>query len=809
MEQRDFELSLERFFTQSSIPTTLWKRLLEKEALNPQGILEIPGRMLFALETKEQAAESLALRKHIPIRVIFQKGQVKVSDGLGETHALSQKDFNPLHPIFQTALALPSRQVRVAAARELTATASSLMNKLALADPTRQSEPSNWMPLIIDLMRLGVYQDFVGNTQSLSLSDSPKNAGDTIEFLNRRLDRLPKRAGEVGVSLPGWITPLAIDLAEAIIDFGYSKLSASALGAFLHKLGNATGETGIWGHFADGESLKALTGPVMDLLRSRALGSEFNSFLENCVFLDPTDSPGSILAEMIESVSDSVVTNSSSEQQKSLLAPEKYTAWVSNLDLGRVNALSIWFALAKSWLELGLPIYEVLLDNLWENVSVKVGNQLEADWESIRPNEDCQLVVVGSPKFAGTNKQSSEEKQSVELLFGSRKVDYSACWLKKGSDLVSESEAIAAFVLTNSVCQGEQVSLIWPKVISDKVRIAFARPSIKWAGQLDGHSSTGVTVVVVGLESSSKSDVTYYGQNGTQKVRLIGPYLIPNIQQTVSPVSRQISGLPRMVKGNMAFAESLIFDQFEFESLLQANPESERFIKRLVGSNEIAKSSHRYCIWIPNEETWLEAKEISGLRAKVEQSRKFRETSTNKNLALTPWRFREITETRSSSLVIPSVTSESRDYIPIDFVGTHTIVSNLAFAVYESPGWLFSLLTSRSHGIWLRLVSGGLETRLRYSNRLSYNTFPAPTLSAENKGKMEDLGLDIVDSRGMYPEVSLGQLYSSLPLDLKQAHQRNDEYIANLYGISDPENVELTINTLMDLYVRKLGNHAD
>jgi hypothetical protein len=155
--------------------------------------------------------------------------------------------------------------------------------------------------------------------------------------------------------------------------------------------------------------------------------------------------------------------------------------------------------------------------------------------------------------------------------------------------------------------------------------------------------------------------------------------------------------------------------------------------------------------------------------------------------------------------VVPSVTSESRDYIPIVLVGPETIVSNLVFAVYEAPDWLFALLNSRTHQIWLRLVSGGLETRLRYSNRLSYNTFPTPELSEDQKQKLRELGSEIVDARGPYPEIPIGDLYSSLPVTLKRAHESNDEFVASIYGITDAENVEMTTSVLMSLYKRGLA----
>jgi hypothetical protein len=726
-----------------------------------------------------------------------------------EPHQIQLSALTPGHSFFALALNPPSRQVKVAAARELAATAAGLINKLAMADPSSSSQPSDWVPLALTLMRVGVYQGFTGTLFDPKDITDNRSSVTRVGFINALIKLIPPQSESVSRLVPEWANPLTLDLVESVIGFGYTNLSPSALGAFLHKLGNATEETGIWGYFADGEALRALTVPVIDHLQLQTSHDSFQSYLERCVFMDPTDSPGSILAELVESIAYIASESGDSSQQTTLLAPERFVAWVSNHSLGRINSLAIWFALSKSWRELGLPVDASSLDGLWGRICVKVGDQLDADWESSKTQSDDQLVIVGSPKFAGVNRQTSGEKMWVQKFFETKKVDFSACWLKKGADLVSSSDAIAAFVITNSVTQGEQVSLIWPRILSDKVRIAFARPSIKWAGKLDTRSSTGVSVVVIGLGKNDQAKTRFYGKEGPQSVSSIGPYLVPNIEQTVIGRTNQISNLPRMAKGNMPFAESLLFDQTEFEAIKAADINATRFIKKLVGANEIAKSSHRYCIWIPTEAEWGQAKGISSIKKRVEQSQASRETSTNKKLALTPWRFREITETKTSTLVIPSVTSENRDYIPIGFVGPETIVSNLAFAVYDAPDWLFALLTSRTHMTWLRLVSGGLETRLRYSNKLSYNTFPAPILTRENKIRLKELGAEIIQSRGLYPEVSLGQIYSDLPIDLQQAHRRNDVYVGSIFGIADPENVELTISKLMGLYVERFETSAD
>jgi hypothetical protein len=809
LNQKEFEILLDKFFSQSSIPTALWQRLLEKEKHKPQGILEIPGRVLFATKSAASKVDSVALRKKIPLIVLLANNEATViSDGV-VAGKLELDAFLPSHSFFKTAFTPPSRQVRVATAKELTATASSLLNKLALLDPESSSQPSDWMPLVLNLMRIGICQSFTGSFFDPERLKSSTSNLDRTQFANSLLAQLNMRQNDATALLPNWTDPIANDLVEKVLSFGYANLSVSALVAYLHKLGSATEEAGLWGYFADGDALSSLVVPVIDRLREEASKRDFPEHLSKCVFLDPTDSPGSILAELIETIGDLLFEDDKSEQIMSLLAPERFVALVSNTSLGQVNSLAIWFALSKSWQELGLQIQQSSLDDLWGGLQVRVSDQLESDWLAVKSNANNQLVIVGSPKFAGANKQTSDQKQWVEQMFKSRKVDYSACWLRKGAQAVSNGNAIAAFVLTNSVCQGEQVGLIWPKILSEEVAIAFARPAMKWSGTLDARTNSGVSVVVVGLAKKRDIGATFYSNEGAKRVQSIGPYLVPNIEQIVKGRTNQISSLPRMVKGNMPFAESLLFDENEFQIIRNSDSRATQFIKKLVGSSELAKSSHRYCIWITSETEWREAEAISAIRERVEQSRVFRETSTNTGLALTPWRFRETTETKTSSLVIPSVTSESREYIPIGFVGPDTIVSNLAFAVYDSPDWLFALLTSKTHEIWLRLVSGGLETRIRYSNLLSYNTFPAPRLSQENQKQLIELGSEIVHFRGFYPEISLGQLYSKPPMDLRQVHRRNDSYVASLFGIADPENVELTVSKLMQLYVDKVDSSAD
>ncbi len=805
MSQVQFEARLLGFFSNSAVPRALWQRLLDRETSAPTGIVEIPGRVVFAIKAEEESADVLAFRKNIGLVVLISENRVILKSRGEVLETLELIDFKSTHLLLSDALTPPSRTFRVVAARELAETTAGLVNKLVLSDPNAKSQPSSWLPLALDLMRLGASQALTGTFFIPSEIQSSTSNGQRIAMLNDLLEQIPSRNGAHAALLPDWTDPVSLEMAISIINANYSSMSATALGAYLHRLGNATGETGIWGYFADGNSIRALITPLFDEIAIQSDAKSSVEGLTRYVFVDPTDSPGSILTEIIESLAENLIAEAEPNLAEELLRPERFVPWVSNELLGMVNALAIWFALARAWRELGRQIDQQVLQEIWARLKIEVGNQLDGDWASVKSRDSDLIAIVGSPRFVGANRQGPAEKLEVERLFGTRKVDYSACWLKKGSELVMNDKALAAFIITNSVTQGEQVGHIWPKVLSKSVRIAFARPSIKWSAKADAGGTSGVSVVIVGLAAPTGSPAHLYVEDRKQAVDVIGPYLVPNVEQIVVGRTRPISNLPRMVKGNMPFAESLLFDQTERDILQNSDSGAMQYVRKLVGSKELARSSHRYCIWITNESDWADAQKHPFIRNRVEQSRTSRMTSTNPGLALTPWRFREITQTEVSTLVVPSVTSESRDYIPIVLVGPETIVSNLVFAVYEAPDWLFALLNSRTHQIWLRLVSGGLETRLRYSNRLSYNTFPTPELSEDQKQKLRELGSEIVDARGPYPEIPIGDLYSSLPVTLKRAHESNDEFVASIYGITDAENVEMTTSVLMSLYKRGLA----
>ena len=201
-----------------------------------------------------------------------------------------------------------------------------------------------------------------------------------------------------------------------------------------------------------------------------------------------------------------------------------------------------------------------------------------------------------------------------------------------------------------------------------------------------------------------------------------------------------------------------------------------------------------------------EAKKIKEIAVRIEKVKEFRLSKTDKSankLAMRPHQFREFRSTTSQTLVVPSVSSENRPYIPIGFIGQDTIVSNLAFAIYNCEPWLFGLISSRMHMVWIRTVCGSLETRLRYSSGLGYNTFPFPEISAAKKTEITSLSFDIVSAREMYSEISLGDLYNDIPEDLRILHDYLDKTLDSCYQIAPFESDTERIKLLFDLYEQK------
>lgn len=446
---------------------------------------------------------------------------------------------------------------------------------------------------------------------------------------------------------------------------------------------------------------------------------------------------------------------------------------------------------------------------LKETGQIHAGNATRIDWNEVCPNNGTdEIYLIGNPPYGGSKKQTAEQKADYPFVFGDRKfnknLDYIALWFIKGADYISGTRAELAFVSTNSVVQGEHVGLMFPFILGADVEIGFAHNSFKWEN--NAKSNAGVTVVVIGLRAKNTSPKYLFTDGVRQEVSNLNGYLADAPETFILRRTRALSpALSTMQFGNMAMdGGNLLLTRNEKERLLRSEPKSSRFTKRIYGSNEFIDDIERYCIWVRPEQH-KEACSLPALQQRFERVREMRQSSSDpgtRKKAATPWSFREQKGGSTDSIIVPSVSSERREYIPLGFLGPDTVISNLAFAIYDAEPWLFALLTSKMHMAWTRAVGGQLETRLRYSNTIVYNNFPVPELSERQKQELNDLALRVLDVREYHCDKTLAQLYDPdlMPDNLRQAHHEVDVYVDSLYSKRKYETDEERLSDLFAMY---------
>ncbi|MDR7239659.1 DNA methyltransferase [Neobacillus drentensis] len=449
-----------------------------------------------------------------------------------------------------------------------------------------------------------------------------------------------------------------------------------------------------------------------------------------------------------------------------------------------------------------LTFVDHLLEDLNRN-NIIHGNATRISWNDICPNSDNEIYVVGNPPYKGARKQSKEQKDDVEFVFRNhnniKDMDYAACWFYLASKFVGNSKNAFAFVTTNSLTQGQLVGLLWPKIFDENVHISFAHTEFKWKNS--GKNNTAVTVVIIGIRSDvSPKRKFIFTQTTAYEVPWINPYLTaPKV--IVKKQRKPISNLPPMPKGNMPYDKGhLLLEPHEVQELVNQYPTSKKFLKRVMGSDEFINDLERWCIWIDDKDL-NEALLIPPIKDRINHVKKFR---LNK-LAKPPHQFRETNITKTYSLIIPSVSSERRTYIPIGFVNENTIITNLAFSIYDCDPWVFGVISSKMHNLWVRTVCGRLESRIRYSSQLGYNTFPFPDISNSQKESIKRCVYDIITERENQSEKSIAQMYDpdNMSEGLLYTHMILDANIERCYREEPFHSDQERLEFLFDLYNRK------
>ena len=445
-------------------------------------------------------------------------------------------------------------------------------------------------------------------------------------------------------------------------------------------------------------------------------------------------------------------------------------------------------------------------------------NALTTNWENVIPASDLSFIF-GNPPFSGSQTMTKEQKQEIRSLYEGSSlagaIDYVSGWYAKAREIWQQNQKITiAFVSTNSICQGRQVAPIWAPIFGAGMQIHFAHQTFKWTNE--AKNNAGVYCVIVGLGTRTSSATLFqYDDVRAEPSRLIvsqiNGYLFDgNPRLFVQESSRPLSANKKASFGNMPNdGGNLIINAEDLEQFAQISSLLP-YIKKLVGSRELLHNQPRYCLWLTNAPDSI--KQIPIVADRIEQCRQTRLASKDpgcNRLAERAHEFRDLNNPETA-IVIPRVSSERREYIPMDFVGSDVISTDANHIVPNGTLYDFGILESRMHMTWMRTVCGRLESRYRYSRDLCYNTFAWPKVSDNQRALIANLAENIFMTRALHPDMTLAELYDpdKMPDDLRKAHCELDTAVEKLYRRKPFANDEERLAHLFKRY-EKLVNGED
>ena len=480
------------------------------------------------------------------------------------------------------------------------------------------------------------------------------------------------------------------------------------------------------------------------------------------------------------------------------------------LPLDAQNWITCGNALRLDWLSICPPTGTGVKHHA-EDLFMSPLDQAQIDFE----NEGGETYICGNPPYKGSQTQTKEQKEDLAQVFdkhgiSSKQIDYVGGWFMKAAEYAKHTEAETALVSTNSVCQGRSVPALWPTIYDTGAQIHLAHTSFKWAN-LASHNA-GVTVVIVGLSRDVSQPRRIFNQDEagetiSRVVKNITPYLTSGENIVVEGRRKNLSGLVDMAFGNMPVdGGNLLLSSQELEAMEISKGQRQRLIRRAFGSAEFIRGSERHCIWIEDGNLEM-ANSVPAIRDRIDAVRKMRSSSRDKGtqkMADRPHQFREMHSSENHTIILPGVSSEGRSYLQAGLLGKCSVVTNLAFALYDAPVWSLALLSSRVHLVWVATVCGQLETRLRYSNTLGWNTFPVPSLTEKNKEDLTRCAEDILLAREAHFPATVADLYDpeKMPANLRAAHDRNDEVLERIYIGRRFRNDTERLEKLFELYTK-------
>lgn len=609
------------------------------------------------------------------------------------------------------------------------------------------------------------------------------------------------------------------ELRESILEhasssFDWSEISPTIFGAVFESTLNPETRRSGGMHYTSIENIHKVIDPLfLDALKEelneirqikqpatlKKRAQQFQEKLSRLVFFDPACGSGNFLTETYLSlrrleneaiklyVGDTVLLDVGYDLVKVKIS-QLYGIEINDFAVSVANA-ALWIA-ESQMLEETMSIVYSNIDFLpiKSYSNIVEGNALRLNWEEIVP-KDKLSYIIGNPPFVGANSVSKSQKEELLDLFGKKSnagiLDYVSGWYAKAANLIQGTKIKCAFVSTNSITQGEQVSVLWDYLSSKGIYIDFGYKSFVWNSEAKDKAK--VHCVIIGFSSQNNGNKMIFDKDSKQIVESITPYLTEGKMIFVGRMNNPISLVEGITKGcQPTDGGNLIIEEEDYLEFIKQEPNARKYIKRLYGAVEFINNRKRYCLWL----TGISPSELRSMPKVLERVQKVQEMRLNssaegtRKLAERPHEFRE-TYNFDSYIIIPSTSSENRKYIPMGFMGKDDISTNANLIIPNATLYDFGILTSNVHMAWMRTVAGRLEMRYRYSAKIVYNNFPWPTVTEEQKQFIANTAQGILDARALYPDCSLADLYDELtmPVELRKAHQANDIAVMKAYGM--------------------------
>lgn len=628
-------------------------------------------------------------------------------------------------------------------------------------------------------------------------------------------------------------------LAKASDDFDWSEISPTIFGAVFESTLNPETRREGGMHYTSIENIHKVIDPLFlndlkdelnKIKRLKQVGtvekriSNFQDKLASLKFLDPACGSGNFLTETYLSIRklENEALKYYYDDETVVINPIKVS--IAQFYGIEINDFAVEVAKTALWIaesQMKKQTQEILTANidflpLETNAYIVNDNALTCDWNSVVDKKELSYII-SNPPFIGARLMNQTQKSELNSIFSGWKntgnLDYVCAWYKKANDYIFNTDISVCFVSTNSITQGEQVPILWKKLINEYgVEINFAYRTFMWDSEANTKAHVYCVIIAFSRKNIENKDrlKVIYDNGKYQIVKNINPYLMDADNIFIEERSQPICDVNKMVFGSMPNDGGYLskYTLEERNRIIKEHPQSIDLFKKIVGSEEYINNVDRYCLWLKDVSPSV-IKSIKPIYDAVNNVRIYRSQSkreATRKLANIPHLFAEIRQPNGNYLLVPSVSSDRRPYLPMGFMDSSVISNNLNLLVPDASLYHFGVLTSRVHMVWMRAVAGRLGMNCRYSAKIVYNNFPWPIVSNDTVNAIKESAEKIISIREKYSDSSFAVLYDAnlMPIDLREAHEENDKNVMKAYAMNPNFDDATILSILFKLYENKV-----